>query len=427
MALPTVDGHPLEMKEPIECGYLRLDRQTTKLIVELRKKGKMPWQHFIVEARYLSKNPKNDYRLEARSNSELVLDLNVAETASPRRFQNLSTQLPWANSERPWEPEDFIKSRNDDIYRRMADFVVARPIDVVLSPSHLLGQPGEPWLKFDIEGCHVLRAALDQLRAGHIAIDYALIAPLDRFLDPAWRSQVIAAIRNAPIDRLWMRIGGFGHRCSREVAGVVRAMVDFHQLGRPIIADYCGGLAGLSLVATGVVVAIAHGVGRAEKVDFSNWMTPPPPPKDKKNGPPPLAYFGRLDGYMDRESFMEFFEDKSRRDEFGVPLPDRYFRDRNLNFLRDRAAQFEAILRHSPADRLREFQGGLRHSLWELAQIAKKDAAKNLDVKQLRRAHTYMSALEEALTAVSPDVRTIAAAPPFRGHKPGRRPFLMTG
>jgi hypothetical protein len=427
MALHTVERDPLEMKEPINSGYLRLDVQTTKLVIDLSKKGKMPWQRFLVEARHRSKKPDDDYRLEGRYNSEIVLDLNVAETASPGRFEKVASKLPWANGERPWTPEDFLKLRNDDIYRRMADFVVARPVDVVLSPSHLAGAPGEPWLPVDIEGFHALRAALDRLDAVHIAIDYLLMAPLDRFLDPAWRSQVIAAIRSAPFDRLWVRVGGFGHRHEGEVAGMVRALVDFHQFGRPIIADFCGGLVGLSLIATGVVAAIGHGVGRAEKVDFENWMTPPPPPKEKKNVPSPRAYFGALDGYMDRKRFMEFFEPKSRRDEFGVLLPDRYFEERNLNFLRDRAAQFQALLGHSPADRLREFQGGLRNALWELGQIAQQDAENNLDVKQLTRAHKHMSALEAALTDVAPDIRTIAAAPPFRGHGPGNRPFRLTG
>ena len=353
--------------------------------------------------------------------------MNVAETASPRRFEKVVTKLPWANRERPWEPEDFFKLRNDDIYIRMAEFVAARPIDVVLSPSHLAGAPGEPWLLIDIDGCHALRAALDQLDADHVAIDYLLMTGLDRFLDPAWRSQIIATIRSAPIDRLWLRLGGFGHRHDRKVATVVRALVDFHQLGRPIIADFCGGLVGLSLVSTGVVVAIAHGVGRAEKVDFDKWMTPPPPSDYKKPILSHRAYLGRLDGYLDCKSFMEFFEPKSHRDEFGVFLPDRYFEDRNLNFLRDRAAQFQALLGHSPADRLREFQGGLRNALWELGQIAQQDAENSLNVKQLRRAHGHMSALEEALTDVSPDVRGIAAAPPFRGYRPGNRPFRLTG
>jgi hypothetical protein len=130
---------------------------------------------------------------------------------------------------------------------------------------------------------------------------------------------------------------------------------------------------------------------------------------------------------MDRKSFMEFFGSESRRDEFGVPLPDRYFKNRNLNFLRDRAAQFEAILRHSPADRLREFQGGLRNALWELGQIAQQDAANSLDVKQLKLAHGHIKSLGEALTDVAPDIRTIAAAPPFRGYRPGERPFRLTG
>ena len=387
----------------------------------------MPWKNFLVEARHLSKDPKKDYRLEGRHSCEIVLDLNVAETAAIGRFKKTASQLSWANSERPWEPEDFIKRRNDDIYQRMADFIVARPIDVVLSPSHLAGGAGEPWLPIDIEGCHALRAALDRLDAAHVAIDYLLMAPADCFLESAWRSQMMEAVRTAPFERLWVRIGGFGHRHHGKMAAVLRALVDFHQLGRPIIADFCGGLAGLSLLASGAAFAIAHGVGKAEKTSFDNWMTPPPPPNKKDSGPPQFAYLGALDGYMDQKNFMAFLEPESRKDEFKIRDPDRYFKDRNYNFLRDRAVQFDSLFSHPPANRLRVFEGSLQERLWDLKQSVELDAANNLDVSHLERAHWHMSDLVKALTDLSADVRAVAAAAPFRGRNPGQRPFRLTG
>ena len=40
MALHTAERDPLEMNEPINSGYLRLDGQITKRVLELRQKEK---------------------------------------------------------------------------------------------------------------------------------------------------------------------------------------------------------------------------------------------------------------------------------------------------------------------------------------------------------------------------------------------------
>jgi hypothetical protein len=50
---------------------------------------------------------------------------NFAEMATINRFGSSSMQkLPWANLGRPWQPEDFARTRNQDAAKAIAEFAV---------------------------------------------------------------------------------------------------------------------------------------------------------------------------------------------------------------------------------------------------------------------------------------------------------------
>jgi hypothetical protein len=54
------------------------------------------------------------------------------------------------------------------------------------------------------------------------------------------------------------------------------AVVEFHRLGLPLVADHAGGVVGLAFLAFGGVGGLAHGITYGERFDTSHWRQPRP-------------------------------------------------------------------------------------------------------------------------------------------------------
>src|SRR4051794_7178890 len=127
----------------------------------------------------------------------------------------------------------------------------------------------------DMNSCAMLRRLLDVQGGRKIAIDYPLLISNSVLNDSAERKSLIAALGAVPFDSLWLRISGFG--ADATAAGLrkyITALQDFHALGKPIVMDGVGGLAGLVL-SFGGACGWSYGAAAKERCDASDWAKPP--------------------------------------------------------------------------------------------------------------------------------------------------------
>jgi hypothetical protein len=220
---------------------------------------------------------------------EIVLDSECAEAAAPASADGYRGKLAWMPKGSPLRPAEMTEDRIVAHAIAIAKFVAGHHIDVVLSPSHLLGQQGEPLLQVDVRACIALRAALDESGQSHVAVDYALLAPVARLGDPNWRAEVCRRLASLPFRQLWVRAGPFGIGHGRSLGVMADALADFRALGRPVVLDHAGGLTGLAPVIFGLADAVCHGVGSRLDSDFLHWSRKP------SSGPPSAG--GRRDIY----------------------------------------------------------------------------------------------------------------------------------
>ena len=218
-----------------------------------------------------------------------MLDTKATELAAPARFGGLARGAPWsASGDRgPLGPEHFKRRASSDVIGQMARFAVQHQVQAVLAPGHFLREGSRsPWFAVDRGACVALRAALDREGGGEIAIDYALILPHTALNEPGVRGDIVAGLEGLPFDNLWIRASGFGSDgAPATTARFIAALWGFNNLGKPVVADYLGGLVGLASIAFGAVCGVAHGIGERERFNARSWHKPPPIRSDESGGP----------------------------------------------------------------------------------------------------------------------------------------------
>src|SRR5260370_24086553 len=103
--------------------------------------------------------------------------------------------------------------------------------------------------------------------------------------DDAARSGFVEGRADLLFDNLWVRASGFGNDAAPlTTRRFIGAMGALHNLGKPIVADYLGGLVGQAALAFGAISGIAHGVGERERFDARSWHRPAKKNPDGKGG-----------------------------------------------------------------------------------------------------------------------------------------------
>ncbi len=259
--------------EPI-AHYLRLGtlhRQFETLLGS----GRMPVDRIVVDAAAFSRQ-RDVIALMAESGRELILDTNVAELSAIGRCRGAAKAAPWSHPDGALQPEHFTGGGNHDVIRMVAKFTVENGFHSVQVPTHLLDGSTDAWFPIDRATCMALRRTLDAEGGGYIAIDYPLTIKNASLRDPAQRRAFIAGLADLPFDNLWLRISGFGADApATMLRRYIAAVVDFQQLGKPIVADGVGGLAALAAAAFGAAGGVCHGLGEKERFDASDWNKPP--------------------------------------------------------------------------------------------------------------------------------------------------------
>jgi hypothetical protein len=255
--------------------FFRLGDSGHRQLAAIHAAGGFPASRVVVDASRLEAQKELVDALKAFG-AEIVLDTKVAELAAPLKCGGYARGAPWADGEL-LGPDSFRKGNPSDIFGQIARFSVENDIDVVLAPTHYLGDKNfEHWLNLDVGSCLELRKALDKEGGSEIAIDYGLILPHTWLANTDKRGLLMSRLADLPFDNLWIRASGFypnaGGLAQKKYIG---ALSRFHNLGRPVVIDYLDGMVALATVAFGATAGIAHGIGERGRFDASSWHKEP--------------------------------------------------------------------------------------------------------------------------------------------------------
>lgn len=296
--------------------YVRVGFREHRRCEHLLSAGKLPVQRFVIEAGNFERQA-GLVRSLLDENAEIVLDTNAAELSVKGRFEGSVKSAPWAADGRPLDREDFAVGTNRSVIGPIARFAVEKKVSAVMAPTHFLGEAG--WFDTDVRSCAALRESLDRFGGDNIAIDYPLIPSYAQFRDPAFRARIIEGLKDAPFDYLWLRVAGFG--ADATAAGIeryIQGVFEFHELGRPVIADQVGGLASIAACAFGASSGFAHGTEGKERFATTGWLNPSG--RKSGGGGGKKIYIAGLDRRLKVSDARKLFEEaRTSREIFGCP------------------------------------------------------------------------------------------------------------
>lgn len=273
--------HATQPVEPL-AQFIRLGETSYKRTASLVSEGHLRANRIVIDAsriRFL----KEHIRQFKEAGIEIVLDTKAAELAAIAKYKGVAKDSPWSDiaGGEPIGNAFFLKDHPADIYGQIARCAIEYGVDAVLTPSHFLGDKHcDHWLDADRQGCLLLRDALDREGGQHIAIDYLLITPHILINETDARLGMMNALADLPFDNLWIRASGFGNDSGAQpIVNLIRSFTQLHNLGKPIITDYLGGLVGEAAMALGSASGMCHGIIEQERFDARQWHNPPKKPK----------------------------------------------------------------------------------------------------------------------------------------------------
>jgi len=304
--------HVLHAKpEPIG-NFLRVGHTGHRKLEALIAASRLRFRRFVFDAAHIDEQQDLLATLR-RAGCEIVLDPNVAETATPGRFNSAVSTLPWGNPDRPWVADDFSRTRNLDTAKAIAEFAMRHKVDAVLAPTHCLDVFPSPWLPIDLRLCDELRKELDRIGGRQVSIDFQIITTNTLLKDVSVRETLVASIRHVPAENIWLRASGFGAAATGSATrGFIEASRSFHETEKPIIADFAGGLSALAAASFGGVGGLCHGMGQKESFRLGDWRRP----ASGGGGSAKRVYVPELDRSFKIEQLNALFAVKGTRARF---------------------------------------------------------------------------------------------------------------
>ncbi|MDE0521561.1 MAG: hypothetical protein OXH79_06355 [Boseongicola sp.] len=241
---------------------------------EIHASGRLPLSRVAFEAGRLKQ--QNQLAAQLRTEGvEITIDTGAAELSSPAWFGTFVRHAPWLEEvpEKPLGPSDY----DEGAIERMAEMAITFDADRILAPTHFLGDRNfEGWLSVDAASCAILRRALDCLGGSRVRIDYPVLHSVQGLIDPASRKALVETLSNLPVDALWMRLSGLGKEPGpQKIRSLVRMLGGLHNLGNPVILDYCSGLNAEAAEAFGVSSGAAGGILELDQFSARNWHKHP--------------------------------------------------------------------------------------------------------------------------------------------------------
>jgi hypothetical protein len=412
--------HVLHRRSSEIGSFLRVGHTGHRKLESLIAASRLRFRRFVFDAAHIEQQHDLLKTLQL-AGSEIVLDPNVAEMATAGRFGSSVSHLPWGNPDRPWQPGDFGRTRNLDTARAIAEFAVRNGVDVVLAPAHCIESVPSDWIAVDARLCEELRHELDRMGGKRIAIDCQVITTNTLLKDAAARDTFAAAARDLPAENLWIRASGFG---ATATGAASRAFIEsargFHDIGKPIVADYAGGLAGLAAVAFGGVGGLSHGMIQKEAFQIGAWKRP-----TKGGGVTKRVYVPELDRYLKEDQISALFAIRGTRSRFGcndaaccAHGSEDMIENPHRHFIIQRSQQIKALSEIPEARRAEHF---LLHDLDRSVRSARlasrlkfnDESLTKLFLETKKRLVNLRDPLGDLLSASSSATRSLA--PKFRG------------
>lgn len=267
--------------------YIRLGETSYRKVADLAAAGVIQSKRFVLDGSKIAYQ-KDIIQMLQGLGAEVVLDPRTIELSARRKCAGLASTAPWASEARgvPLSPDLFRGNHPADIYGAIARCAVEYGVSAVLSLSHYLADPGfDGWQAIDHDACLLLRRALNSEGGKTIAIDYLVAARLTDFMDDSFQSKMMPNLSDLPYDNLWVRASMSTPIGPLNAQRLVRTLSRWHNIGKPIVMDYMGGLTAEALVGMNVVSGISHGYGEQSSFTTAKWTDPPEErDKDKPGG-----------------------------------------------------------------------------------------------------------------------------------------------
>lgn len=332
--------------EPL-AFFVRVGRNDHKEILELIAAGERGIFGFVIDA--LSVDRHKELITEARKRDfEVILDPKVQQMGLPGSYSEALATLPWGKSQGHHAISDFDGEAGSSRAAHIVNFALKHACTQVLGPTHLIGDPNDPWLRRDIAA---MTATADYIQrsGGNLGLIYSLALPVSVLRNDLRRSAIVAATGNVPCHAIWLKVENFGDDATGEkTAAYIKACRDFHARGLPLIADHVGGLPGLAAVAFGGVGGMAHGVTVNQGFTASAWRRPRK--EGRGGGPERRVYLPQLDMLVNPEAARQFILSSQRVRSRHV-CRDAHCCARGLDDMLNRPA------RHALYQRSREIEG----------------------------------------------------------------------
>lgn len=407
--------------------YVRVGRNDHRELLEILAGGEHGFFGLVIDA--TNANRHRELIAEARRrNFDVALDPKTQAMGTVGGYTQSHQSVPWG-LDRPHRTDDFDGAEGQYRAEQIAAFAVEHGFTQILGPTHLLQSANDPWLRRDINMMREVRRALDAQRSP-VQLIHSLALPMQVMRDVQQRRAIIAAVSDAPMDALWLKVENFGADATGDkTAAYVAACRDFHGLGVPLVADHVGGLPGLGLLAFGAVGGIAHGITLLEGFKADRWRRLPI--EGRKGGAPETQiYLPALDLLLKRNEFEAFLNRSQRvrslcgcRDTHCCPHGVRDMLGHPArHFLHQRGREVEALGSIPASLRAGQYLEQVRRVSDNVAIAAGlgKTAGDLLEklVKKQRAAGRFRSAM--AHLAESGPAETISATPERRSAHDGR-------
>lgn len=262
--------------------FIRLGDSGYKKNAELHARSLLKAKRFVVNGSRIGFQ-REDIRMLREGGAEVVLDPRTVELGSAKYCGGEAAKAPWAMEDGSALPQKFRAAGHVfDLHGRIARCAVDHQVDAVLSPTNLVsGDAFKTPFDIDRAACLAMRSALDANGGREIALDYLLVVRLTDLTDEKRRLELMAGLSDLPFENLWLRIATSGGTAGPLTAQrLIKVLSAMHNIGRPIILDYAGGLTGEALISMNVVSGVAHGIGERGSFNTSGWNKAPRKPEE---------------------------------------------------------------------------------------------------------------------------------------------------
>lgn len=289
--------------------YLRVGHNQHRELGDVLSSGECDFHGIVIDATNVERH-KDLIDRALQMDLDVALDPKTHAMALPGGFSQSMLKLPWGGESHSGLVQ-FMGTAGKDIARRIAQFTLSHGFTQVLAPTHILSGRSDRWIKCDVENTSHLRDALLEY-GSNAQVIYPLALPMQVFRNPVERRAIINQVQDVPCDALWLRVENFGADSTGDkTTAYIEASRELQTIGKPIIADHVGGVAGLGLLAFGAVGGLAHGITLLEGFKAAQWRRPPNP-EGRKGSAFTRVYIPKLDIYLKRGDAEAFFKSSTR-------------------------------------------------------------------------------------------------------------------